>query len=344
MQVILQGSLRHFPAAELLTFLLHRSQSGTLDLEQSGRRTRVLFENDHILWAESNKVGDVTEAVLDLLEWPAGTFTVLDSLSLPDNAQRLALTLPPLLEEAKKRAEGYRDDTLFRVIENPGQQQVSLNGEQFKILFRLGAGRTLAELIADLQMDRQKLAEELKKLEELGLIESGQEVAPADEKTAPPAPVTAENPFAPKTAPIPVQEDAEVTRVERDLITRNTQNRKSIARKNTLVGSLTPDENPDSVYPLLDSECVIGRAPECAIQVSDGSISSRHARVTRSAEGFSVEDLGSRNGTFVNGEKVDNKPRLLADGDVVRLGKVVMTFSVAQEVVAEPKTQMMSLE
>ena len=56
-----------------------------------------------------------------------------------------------------------------------------------------------------------------------------------------------------------------------------------------------------------------------------------------------IEDLQSRNGTFVNGEKVD-KPRLLADGDVVRLGKVIMSFNIAQETVAEPKTQMMRLD
>ena len=340
--MILQGSLRHFPAAELLSFLLHRSQSGTLDLDHAGRRTRLLFENDHIVWAESNQVGDATEAVLDLFEWPAGNFTLLDSLAMPEKAQRLALELPALLEEAKKRAEGYRDDTLFRVMENPAQQQVSLNGDQFKILFRLGAGRTLAELMKDLPFDREKLVEELKKLEEMGLIESGQEVKLDEIKTAPPV-VLAENPFAPKTAPIPKQEDAEATRIERDLITRNTQNRKSIARKNTLVGSLTPDDNPDSVFPLLDSECIIGRAPDCAINIQDGSISSRHARVTRSSEGFSIEDLGSRNGTFVNGEKVD-KARVLTDGDVVRVGKVIMTFNVAQEIVAEPKTQMMNLD
>ncbi|HUR83338.1 MAG TPA: FHA domain-containing protein [Thermoanaerobaculia bacterium] len=336
MQVILQGSLRHFPAAELLTFLLHRSQTGTLDLDNSGRRTRVLFENDHIVWAESNKVPDATEAVLDVLAWDAGTFTLLDSFALPETATRLALALPALVEEARKRAEGYRDDTLFRVVENPAQQQVSLSGEQFKILFRLSGGRTLAELVSDLQMDRATLAKGLKTLEELGLVESGREVKA-------PEPIV-EHPFAKtNTAPIPKQEDAEVTRVERAVITRNTLAPKSIARKNTLVGSLTPDDNPDSVFPLLDSECIIGRASDCAITVTDGSISSRHARVTRSPDGFSIEDLGSRNGTFVNGEKVD-KPRLLADGDVVRLGKLIMTFNVAQEQKAEPKTQMQSLE
>lgn len=332
MQVILQGSLRHFGAAELLSFLLSRSHAGTLDLDDAGRRTRVLFENDRIVWAESNRLPDPTEAVLDLLTWQGGSFTVLDSVAIPENAQRLALTLPALQEEAKKRAEAYRDDTYFRVVDNPAQQPVSLTGEEFKILFRLAGGRTLAELATDLGGDRAQLAARLKKLEELGLIQSG---------TATPLPP--ENPFAAKTDPVPVQEDADVTHVDRTAVSRNTLAPKTVARHKTLVGSLTPDADPASVYPLFDAECIIGRAPDCTINIPDGSVSSRHARITRSPEGFTIEDLQSRNGTFVNGDKVD-KPRLLADGDIVRLGKVVMTFNVAREVVAEPKTQMMNLE
>lgn len=330
MQVILQGSLRHFPAAELLSFLCSRNQSGTLDLEHAGRRTRVFFENDRIVWAEANKIADAAGAVLDLFGWEAGSFTLLDSFALPESAQRLDLTLPQLHEEAKKRAERYPDDTLFRVVENPAQQEINLSGDDFKILFRLSSGRTFAQLASDVGADRAQLEERLAKLEALGLIVAAREEAPA-------------NPFAPKTAPIPVQEDAEVTRVERDVIRRNTLAPKTVEKKNTLVGSLTPDDRPESVYPLLDAECVIGRAPDCAITIGDGSISSRHARVVRSAEGFRIEDLQSRNGTFVNGEKVD-QPRLLADGDVVRLGKVIMTFNVAQEAIAAPKTQMMELE
>jgi pSer/pThr/pTyr-binding forkhead associated (FHA) protein len=329
MQVILQGSLRHFPAAELLSFLCSRNQSGTLDLDHAGRRTRVFFENDKIVWAESNKVADATGAVIDLFTWDGGSFTLLDSFALPDNAQRLDLTLPQIHEEAAKRAERYGDDTLFRVVENPAQQEISLSGDEFKILFRLSGGRTLAQLTTDLGADRKQLEERLTKLEELGLIVSAQQ-EPA-------------HPFAPKTAPIAAIEDAEVTRIERQAITRNTLAPKTVEKKNTLVGSLTPDEHPESVYPLFDAECVIGRAPDCAVSIADGSISSRHARVVRTAEGFSIEDLQSRNGTYVNGEKVD-KPRLLADGDVVRLGKVIMTFNVAQEAIAAPKTQMMNLE
>jgi pSer/pThr/pTyr-binding forkhead associated (FHA) protein len=110
-------------------------------------------------------------------------------------------------------------------------------------------------------------------------------------------------------------------------------------RRPTLVGSLTPDESPDNVFPLLDAECLIGRkvTKEVAFSVDDGSISSKHAKLTRTADGFLIEDLGSRNGTFVNGEKVTDK-RLLADGDLIRLGKVIMTFNVARQAKAGEQT------
>ena len=95
-----------------------------------------------------------------------------------------------------------------------------------------------------------------------------------------------------------------------------------------LFGSLTPDSG--DVWPLVDSEYSIGRDDTNDIPVPDGSISSKHARLIRNERGFWVEDVGSRNGTFVNGEKVTEK-RLLSNGDLVRFGKVIMTFHMAQE-------------
>lgn len=351
MQVILQGSLRHFPAAELLSFLCRPERKGTLDVETEGRRTRILFSGQEIVWAEAKNVADPIDALSAALQAAGGSFTLLDSLEVPPNVQPLSLTLDALHEEIRRRAEAgpYRDDTLFRVVENPAQQQVSLSGEEFKILFRLSAGRTLSDLVTDLNADRKTIVERLQKLEELGLVEAGSE-APQDEPQIPTHPfartVAGDMPIVapPPTAPIPVQEEAEATRIERATIDRATIERRSvaaeqpvaperpktIARSKTMVGSLTPDDAPDSVYPLLDDQCVIGRAAGNGIAIQDGSVSSQHAKLTRTPEGFVIEDLKSRNGTFVNGEKVE-QPRLLANGDVVRIGKILMTFNVAQE-------------
>lgn len=302
MQVVLQGSLRRFPAAELLSFVSRGGQSGTLDVETTGRKARVLFGGDAILWAESNKSPDVTEAVLDVFEWTAGTFTVLDSAVVPDNAKAVAIPLQSLLDESRKRAEArsiYPDDAQFRLVDDPSvQAQVSLRGDEFRILFKLsGSGRTFRELVTDFGQPRPELAERLKKLVGLGLVEI---VRPEPEAAA----------AAAETAP---------------------QKKMTFARKRTLVGSLTPDNKPDSVYPLLDAESNIGRANDNSISIPDGSVSAKHARIVRTDEGFAIEDLQSRNGTFVNGEKVETK-RVLVDGDLIRVGKVIMTFNVAREI------------
>ena len=304
MQVVLQGSLRHFPAAELLAFLCRHGRSGTLDLEAAGRKTRIVFDADTIVRAESNRFDDPSEAVLDALEWMAGTFTLLDSAVVPENAKRESLALQALLDAARKRAEAgslHPDGTLFRLVDDPAvHQQVSLSGEEFKLLFRLSTPRTFRDLAADVGLPRNELADRLKKLEQLGLVASVRE-EPQPEPTAP-------------------------------------QKKTTYTRKRTLVGSLTPDDRPDSVYPLLDAECIIGRASDTAITVPDGSVSSKHARILRTETGFVIEDLQSRNGTYVNGERVVEGQRPLADGDLIRVGKVIMTFNIARETKAGDTT------
>lgn len=298
MQVILQGSLRHFLPSELFTFLLGRGQGGTLDLETTGKRTRVFFEKDKILWAESNQELEPAAAILDTFEWTAGTFTLLDSATLPDGVTPLALELGPLLEEAKRRVEEaslYPDATLFRVVEDPAmQQQVSLNIDQLKLLFRVNAPRSFDKLVADLGAPKRELSDRLRELVKLGLVTVVQEEPPAKAKTA--------------------------------------------GRRITLVGSLTPDNAPDNVYPLLEPEHSIGRAPSNSIVIGDGSVSTNHARILKTSEGFVIEDLKSRNGSFVNGERVTEK-RLLVDGDLIRLGKVILTFNVARDAITGEVTQ-----
>ena len=65
----------------------------------------------------------------------------------------------------------------------------------------------------------------------------------------------------------------------------------------------------------------VGRGPENAIRLDgDEYVSSRHARFDVWPEGSSVEDVGSTNGTFVNGARV-TEARLLQPGDVVRIGQ-----------------------
>lgn len=84
----------------------------------------------------------------------------------------------------------------------------------------------------------------------------------------------------------------------------------------------------DRRYLLPEGANVIGRAHDAAIRIDSGGVSRHHARIVVHGDGARVEDLGSKNGTFVAGEPVTN-PRLLKDGDEIRVGPVALTFKIA---------------
>ena len=76
---------------------------------------------------------------------------------------------------------------------------------------------------------------------------------------------------------------------------------------------------------VLDGDHVlIGRAAACDIVLTDDTVSRSHARVERRGDAFVVEDLGTANGTRVNGARVDRKT--LSPGDVITMGKSTLRF------------------
>ena len=69
---------------------------------------------------------------------------------------------------------------------------------------------------------------------------------------------------------------------------------------------------------------VIGRSPECDIFLDDVTVSRRHAELSRDADTFTIRDLGSLNGTFVNRRRIESAT--LEDDDEVQIGKYRLTF------------------
>src|SRR5262245_34745571 len=63
----------------------------------------------------------------------------------------------------------------------------------------------------------------------------------------------------------------------------------------------------------------IGADPECDLVVDRPTVSRRHCRLTRDADGFVLDDLGSSNGTYVNGERIATRMRVTRD-DAITLG------------------------
>lgn len=80
------------------------------------------------------------------------------------------------------------------------------------------------------------------------------------------------------------------------------------------------------VVPLEGDRTIFGRHPSCHILLDDGSISRQHAQIVESHGAFFIEDLRSRNGTYVN-EKQVHKAQQLVNGDIVRLCEFLFSFN-----------------
>jgi pSer/pThr/pTyr-binding forkhead associated (FHA) protein len=68
----------------------------------------------------------------------------------------------------------------------------------------------------------------------------------------------------------------------------------------------------------------IGRSPECEVFLDDVTVSRKHAELVRSGDTYTITDLGSLNGTYVNRKRIESAE--LQDDDEVQVGKYRLTF------------------
>lgn len=111
----------------------------------------------------------------------------------------------------------------------------------------------------------------------------------------------------------PVETEAEEAEVDID---------QRLERGAVLVVKKGPDAGERFV--LLKDETTLGRDPQSDIFLNDITVSRKHAKVDRHASQVTLSDVGSLNGTYVNGELVDERP--LHNGDEIQVGKFKMIF------------------
>ena len=90
-------------------------------------------------------------------------------------------------------------------------------------------------------------------------------------------------------------------------------------------------------YRLDAGECLIGRRLDCHICIPDQRISRRHARIRREGDGYALEDLGSCNGSFVNGRRIQGSSRL-RHGDDVEIGASRFRIDLSDDMVAQAES------
>jgi signal transduction histidine kinase/pSer/pThr/pTyr-binding forkhead associated (FHA) protein len=99
------------------------------------------------------------------------------------------------------------------------------------------------------------------------------------------------------------------------------------------VASVQVIQGPDKgrTFELVDGENLIGRS-ECKIDLTDGTVSRRHCRLVPKKSRWTLEDLGSANGTYLNGVKM-RQAQAVKRGDQIRCGSSLLVFEGEQSVV-----------
>lgn len=88
---------------------------------------------------------------------------------------------------------------------------------------------------------------------------------------------------------------------------------------------VTADDGHQQTYPITRNPAVMGRSSNADIVLTDHDVSDYHARIIKHSFGYTVEDLGSAEGTFLRDRRISHAR--LVDGDTLRLGNTVFTFT-----------------
>ena len=86
---------------------------------------------------------------------------------------------------------------------------------------------------------------------------------------------------------------------------------------------------PPRIIPLWAEVTVVGRGKDCDLVLEDNNLSRRHCQIRKWAGFFKLEDLQSKNGTYVNGAKITTVN--LSDGDLIAIGDQSLVFKLAEK-------------
>jgi hypothetical protein len=286
----------------------------------------------------------VSEIVYDILLWSAGRFSFAQEQTLPGYAVTIAIDLANLIMEGARRIEEWEQcvkllpdkSIVFRVVATPRDEKITLSADEWKILFLINGQRTLEELANDSEDDALQVYRVIYGLKANQLIEvvtpaerepddtgsqlvtSAMDAVSADATVRQSSPLfgqesTMRDGAGDDDTSLLVSEDARLSYA--DVV------QPLIAQLRIANG-----DAEGRIIPLTQSEYLVGRHRDNEIQIADLGVSGFHARIYRGPEGFVLEDLKSRNGTWVNGTRVFHAT--LAHGDKVHFGQTDLVFEV----------------
>lgn len=272
----------------------------------------------------------VSEIVYDAFVWDGGTFSFVQETTLPSHAVTISIDLTNLIMEGARRIEEWEQcvkllpdpSVIFRVVTAPRDEKITLTADEWKILFMINGQRTIAELCEDSEDDPFQVYRLLYGLRANKLIEvAGQRSGDDTGAGAGDATIRQTSPRFGSESTIqdePGDDTSLLIESEERLLSYADIVRPTVARLKV--------EHDGSIIPLTEPEYLLGRHRENNIQLSDPGISGFHARIYRGPEGYVIEDLKSRNGTWLNSERV--YVTTLTSGDRIHLGQIDLIYEV----------------
>jgi hypothetical protein len=321
----------------------------------AGQRIGQIFLAEKILTEEelaSFLKVQVSEVVFETFEWREGVFTFFDRVPPPVTAVTLEMELQNLIMEGVRRidersrlAEFFPDlNSVVESVVNPERVKasVTLTPSEWRVYFLVDGRRTLAEIcrlagnpdeLATLQVLRHLAVAKFVSLRAapagdaaeaaaaLAAPPAGTQLfskAPALEPPPPPGRVDVD--FSAGLVPRKVEDDT------KEIVSPQAVQYLDKSEKITISRLVLLKDGSETSFPLIRDTYTLGRHRNNDIVISDPKVSSFHARIDRSQDGFSFVDLKSRNGSYVNGRRLETAR--LKTGDEIRLGTAKLIYRI----------------
>ncbi|MEA2165260.1 MAG: hypothetical protein QOK37_3387 [Thermoanaerobaculia bacterium] len=278
----------------------------------------------------------VSEIIYDSFVWPGGTFAFIDDTALPPYAVTIAVDLANLIMEGARRIEEWEEcvrllpdsSVVFKVVSNPDAEKITLSLDEWKILFLINGRRRLGDLAQDAGEEPLHVYRVVYGLFGNKLIEVVTQVPSTDDTSRTKAVAPLEETM--RQQPATFSSDSTVREVADDtnlLVSTGAKlSYKDVVKPTIAQLTITSGDDSGLMFPLTEPEYLIGRQRDNQISLADLGVSGHHARIYRGPDGYAIEDLKSRNGTWLNGARTFHA--LLKHGDEIRIGATEMCYEI----------------
>ena len=281
----------------------------------------------------------VSEIIYDCFVWPEGNFAFIDETSPPPYAVTIAVDLSNLIMEGARRIAEWEEcarllpdsSVVFRVVSNPETEKITLSVEEWKILFLINGRRTLGEIPGAADEEPFHVYRVVYGLFASKLIEPVEQKPSPDDTSRLRAAAVLDETMRQK--PATFSADSTIREVSDDtnllVSTEAKLSYRDVVRPTIAQLTITSGDDTGLMFPLTEAEYLIGRQRDNQICLADLGISGHHARIYRGPDGYTVEDLKSRNGTWLNGSRTFHS--LLHGGDQLRIGATELRYEILYE-------------